>query len=194
MSLNLVSDFTIDNRGTSSLTVVAGNNATYVNDLGITPFFGFNGSVNVTCAVPAQGTTCGVNPASYATASGPGIGTITITTTAHGAATIGNFSDRNRPGFPLFLGIMFTLFTMMLVTLRRGRQLLRAPVLSLLFLTLLSLTLVGCGDGGGGSSGGGSSGGGGSQNTGTPSGSYTVTVTGTSASITHTASFTLNVQ
>jgi hypothetical protein len=194
MSLNLVSDFTIDNRGTSSLTVVAGNNATYVNDLGITPFFGFNGSVNVTCAVPAQGTTCGVNPASYATASGPGIGTITITTTAHGAATIGNFSDRNRPGFPLFLGIMFTLFTMMLVTLRRGRQLLRAPVLSLLFLTLLSLTLVGCGGGGGGSSGGGSSGGGGSQNTGTPSGSYTVTVTGTSASITHTASFTLNVQ
>jgi hypothetical protein len=107
-SLTLVSDFTIADRGFTSQTVVAGRNATYVNDLGITQFFRFNGSVNVSCTVPAKGTTCRVDPATYATTSGPGVGTITITTTAHGTAIVGNTSNRKLSGWPFLAAALFT--------------------------------------------------------------------------------------
>ncbi len=190
-SLNLAPDFSIADRGLTSQTVVAGTNATYINDLGITPFFGFTGTVNVSCTVPAKGTACSVNPSTYSMTSGPGVGTITITTTAHGSVA-GNTSYLNLSGWSVFAGFLFTLLLAMTpVTMTKRRRLAAAPVFTLLFLALLALGLVGCG----GSSGSSGAGGGGSQNsTGTPSGTYTVTVTGSSGSTNHSASFILTVQ
>jgi hypothetical protein len=62
-------------------------------------------------------------------------------------------------------------------------------LLSIIFFAVLMMS-VSCGGG----STGGSGGGGGTTDPGTPTGNYTVTVTGTSGSLTHTTSFTLTVQ
>ena len=61
----------------------------------------------------------------------------------------------------------------------------------LLGLIVIAFLATGIGCGGGNSSGGGGSG---STDPGTPLGSYTVTVTATSGSVTHTTSFQLVVQ
>ena len=105
-----------------------------------------------------------VDPATYALAGGPGVGTITIITTAHGTAKVGNTSNRNLSGWPFYALALFTtpLLAMTLATLQSGRRLSGTSVLSLLFLALLALGLVGCSGSSGSSCGG-------SQNTtGTP--------------------------
>jgi hypothetical protein len=50
VALNLVADFTVANRGITSQTVTAGQTASYINDLGVTPFFGFSSTVTVSCS------------------------------------------------------------------------------------------------------------------------------------------------
>ena len=191
VSLNLTADFSVDNRGFTSQTVAAGNTASYVNDIGVTPFFGFSSTVTVACTVPAKATTCSVTPASYSLASGAGIGTMSVSTTVRGAAIVGPITDRWPSHWPIWCGLTIALvfFAIMLASQRQPR-LIGAPVLALSALLSIGIGLAGCGGGG---SGGGGSGGGGSQ-TGTPAGTYTVTVTGTSGSLTHTSTFTLIVQ
>jgi hypothetical protein len=63
---------------------------------------------------------------------------------------------------------------------------------TVLLLLAIFCSVSACGGGSGGSSGGGS--GGGSGSPGTPAGTYAVTVTGTSGTITQTASVTLTVR
>jgi trimeric autotransporter adhesin len=65
-------------------------------------------------------------------------------------------------------------------------------MLALVLLLPICWAVAACGGGGGASSGGGTGGSGGTP--GTPAGTYSVTVTGTSGSITQTASVSLTVQ
>lgn len=95
MALNLVADFTVANRGITSQTVVAGQTASYINDLGVTPFFGFSSTVNVSCAVPAQATSCSVNPSSYPPATAAGVGTVSVTTTPRSTASVDSRNNRS---------------------------------------------------------------------------------------------------
>jgi pro-kumamolisin-like protein/Big-like domain-containing protein len=186
MALNLVADFTVANRGFTSQTVTAGQVASYVNDLGVTPFFGFSSTVNVSCTVPAQGTSCSVTPASYMLAGATGIGTMSVTTTARSAASLEKMKDHSLIDRPIECGsVVAWLFFAMLCSLPRKRSLIAAPRLSLLVFLSIGIGLTGCG-------GSGSGGGGGFART--PAGSYGVTVTATSGTLTHTTTFTLVVQ
>lgn len=188
--LNLVADFTMANRGITSQTVAAGQTASYINDLGVTPFFGFSSTVNVSCSVPAKATTCSANPNSYPLATGMNIGNVLVTTSLQGTAAVNSRNNHlsrwltsSAPLSALFL------FALVLVSFHRQRRF--ASVSSLLLLSI-GIGLMGCGGSGSGTGNG--SGGGGGGSTGTPAGTYTVTVTGTSGTLTHTTSFTLVVQ
>jgi hypothetical protein len=189
VSLNLVADFNVANRGITSQTVTAGQTAQYVNDIAITPFFGFSSAVTLSCTVPAQRTTCSVNPSSVTTASGPNIASVSITTTANSLAPpsfpIGRFYSRPQL-VPLVL--LTLLMAVLLLHFARTRRQRLAVALPLAVLALFLLQVIGCGGGG--------------SNpppppppppAGTPAGTYTVTVTGTSGSTTHTATLTLTV-
>ena len=198
LALNLVADFTVADRGITTQTVTAGQTASYINDIGVTPFFGFSSPVTVSCSVPAQATTCSVNPTSYPLASGIGIGTLSVTTTARNAAALRSPTDRSpfRPAV-WSSSIMALLLCVVLVPSAQTRRRRYVRVLApsvLLFLLTVGIGLAGCG--GGGASGGGLSGGGtGSPPpTGTAAGTYTVTVTAISGALTHTTALTLVVQ
>jgi hypothetical protein len=195
--LNLVADFTVANRGITSQTVTAGQTASYINDLGVTPFFGFSSTVTVSCTVSAPLAVCSVNPPSYSLASGAGIGTVSVTTTPHTGAAFPMGNDRP-PHWPIWIASAsaFLMFALMFISLDRQRRFAGAPILSILLLLSVGIGLIGCGGSGpgGGSSGGSGSGSGGGSSSGTSAGTYTVTATGTSGSLTHTTTFTLVVQ
>jgi len=187
--LNLVATFTVANRGISSQTVAAGNTASYINDIGVMPFFGFSSTVTVACTVPAQATTCSVSPASYSLASGPGVGTLSVTTTARSTAGVGTITDRSPSNWLSWRGLAVAVFfsAILLASKPRRQRFMGAPAFSLLILVSIGIGLAGCGSGSGG-------GGGSPPQTGTAAGSYTVTVTGTSGTVTETTTLTLIVQ
>jgi len=193
VALNLVSTFSVANQGITSQTVTAGNTASYINDIVVMPFFGFSSTVTVSCTVPAQATTCSVNPTSYPLTSGMDIGTLSVTTTARGAAAAGTMTDHSPSDWPTWRGPLIAVFVLaiLLVSLPSKQRFIGVPLSSLLLLSV-GIGLVGCGGGGNGSGGG--SGGGSSPQTGTPAGTYTVTVTGSSGTLTQTTTLTLVVQ
>jgi len=187
MTLNLAPDFALANGGINSQTVSAGTTAQYINDLDVTPFFGFSAPVTVSCASSAPKTNCTANPSSYPLSSGAGVGTISVATTSRTIAAITRPQSR-----PLFRSVVVCIMSLLVMTLmamptpQRSHHF--SVVLSLVFLlTLLGTTLVGCGGGnGGGNNGGGQAG--------TPAGTYTVTVTGVSGTVSHTTTVSLIVQ
>jgi Pro-kumamolisin, activation domain/Bacterial Ig-like domain (group 3) len=149
--------------------------------LTVSPTNGFTGTVNFTCTVPAamKEAGCSLNPVSLTTS---GTTTLTVTTTA--PHTVGSLFRIPSGWFPLGGGIVL-LFVLTLSIAAKRRRL----KLSLGFaaLCLVAAMAVGCG---GGSSGGG---GGSTTDPGTPAGTYSVTVTGTSGSITQTANVSVTV-
>lgn len=199
LPLNLVADFSVADRGITTQKVTAGGTASYINDIGITPFFGFSSTVTVSCSVPAEATTCSVNPTSYPLINGYGIGTLSVTTTARTSAALRSPTDHRRFLLPVWSSsILMAMFCVVLVPWAnwRLRRCFRVLTFSwLLLLLTVANGLTGCGGGGGASGGGGGNGGGGSPSvSGTPAGNYTVTVTATSGMLTHTATVALVVQ
>ncbi len=190
VGLNLMTDFAVSDRGFTSQTVSAGLTAQYVNDIAITPFFGFSSAVNLSCTVPARATTCIVNPNSVTTSSGPNIASVAVTTTqrSFGPPSLPRIRFIFEPRlFPVFiLNIFLCLLLLLLAWTRRRRLVGTLPLAGLvLFLILL---VIGCGTS--------------SSSppppppppaTGTLAGTYTVTVTGTSGNTTHTMTLTLIV-
>jgi len=192
VALNLVADFSVANRGITSQTVVAGGTAQYINDIAVTPFFGFSSMVNLSCTVPANLTKCTVNPNSVTTSSGVNIASVVVTTQAHGLVPPSGPRVRFI-SWPQFLPVLLLaiLLSVLLLSLTRTRRQPFAGALPLAGLVLfLILQTIGCG--------------GGSSYTppppppppptGTPAGTYTITVTATSGTLTHTTTLTLVVQ
>jgi|HubBroStandDraft_6_1064221.scaffolds.fasta_scaffold01313_6 hypothetical protein len=196
VALNLMADFGLSNRGAPPQTVTAGQAAQFVNNIAVTPFFGFSSTVNLSCTVPASATTCSVNPNSLTTSSGVNIASVVVTTTARGAGVFGRPPDRLPLDWqPWPLAVLALLLCMVLA--RRVRTSLPrfAGALALALVLLLAVfEVAACG--------------GGSSapppppppppQTGTPAGSYTVTVTATAATnsvtLTHTTTLTMIVQ
>ena len=140
---------------------------------------GFSGTVTLACTAPASAfISCSINPSSVALSSGTGSGTAAMTIKTNVAAGL---NRHDTPLNPLFAGggAVFAGVFALGMGARRRRL---AIALSIITIALL-LSSVGCG---------GSSGGGGSKST-TPAGNYTVTVTGTSGSTTHTTNISVTV-
>jgi hypothetical protein len=191
--LNLTADFTVADRGITSQTVSAGGTASYINDLAVTSFFGYSGTVTVSCDVPAKGTTCTLNPSSYAVDSTTlqGIGTISVTTTSRVLSSAMTRGKLNHHGLWAEATFAFSLFGFVVLSSQKRRRS-SANAARLSFILLVALGSASCGGGSAGNSGGG---GGPKPNpNGTPVGVYVLTVTGTSGSASHTTNLTLTVQ
>ncbi len=177
------SNFSVTVSPTSG-SVVAGNSVTFT--VSVTPSFGFNAAVNVGCTgMPAQ-STCTASPNSI-TPSGtaPITTTLTIDTTVRTMTPPGN---NPWPRFPSFKAAP-TLWWLALLGVVAMAALLacsRRPRWALAVLPLMLFAMLAVSACGGGS--------GYSNPTGTPAGNYSISVTGTSGTLSHTTTINLTVQ
>jgi len=175
-------DFTLNYSGSNSETVTAGQTGIFLNAVYVFALYGFTGTVNLSCSLPAPGTQCSVRPSSVPPQLAA---TITVTTMARGLAPpsspIVRFYRWQQFVPLLLLSILLLVLVLRFVRTRRHRLAVALPLA--VFVAFLVLQAMGCGGGGSGPS----------AATGTPAGTYTVAVTGTSGSITHTTALTLIV-
>ncbi len=192
-------DFSLDiaSGSSSSATITAGQTGTY--SLTVIPEGGFNQTVSLACSGAPSAATCSVSP-SFAMLDGtnPATITVSVTTTAPSLAMRrprsgpANWGDL-RIAHLTWPWVLALIAIFVVSDLRRAQR--RVPFLprfALGLVILLAGAWVACGGSAG--TGGGSTGGG---NAGTPSGTYTLTVTGThpssSTTLTHNITLTLTV-
>lgn len=171
---------------TSSATIAPGQTATY--SMSVSPGGGFNQSVSFSCTGAPSLSTCNVNPSSIVLSGNPVPVTVTVSTTAN-ASLIPADRTNGIPPKDIFV-VFLSLATLTLAASLMGPQRQRKRLLPAAFACGLLVLMVSCG-GGGGSNGGGSK-------TGTPTGTYPLTVTGTFTSgnttLLHNTKLTLVVQ
>src|SRR5215469_4965680 len=169
--------------GSTTATVTDGNTATY--NLQVSSLNGFAGTVALGCAGAPASAVCTVAPASV-TLSGSSAGfTVTVTTTAPSLMTPPVMPREWPPIKPQFieLALLVALFVLALKwrfqAKTSGRKLRFAYALAIIWVVLIAAS--GCG------------GGGGVHNPGTPQGTSTLTITGTSGGASHTLDLKLTV-
>ena len=179
-------DFSMTSNPTS-LTVTAGATTGNTSTITVQSTDGFANTVNLTCAIsPAAAShpaTCSLNPASVTpAANGTATATITISTTA----TTTSMNDNKSKFWPSAGGGAVLACLLFFWIPKKRRSWLAMVVLLVFFVSMAGMA---CGGGGGGGSNSG-----GTTNPGTTAGTYTVTVTGTSGSLSHTATVSLTVK
>jgi uncharacterized repeat protein (TIGR03803 family) len=167
----------------TSLTITAGQSGTAT--FTVTPTGGFTGAISLSCAItptaPSDPATCSVPASVTISGSASQTTTLTVNTTAPNAA----INPGRRSFWTSVNGAALACILLVGFPARRRRWSCRLGMLALLFSVIGSS--LGCG--GGGNVGGGGSGGGG-----TTPGTYTITVTGTSGTLTQTGTVSLTVQ
>ncbi len=181
VTVNAGSTGTFALSNSANITLTRGATSGNTSTITVTPSGGFTGTVSLTCAISPTASnaaaTCTLNPTSVSITSGALTSTLTISTTAATA-----LNEPLKLFWPSTGGAVLAVLFFFVPRHRRNWLAMMG-----LLIVLVSGIAIGCG-GGSSSSGGGTTG-----NTGTTPGTYTVTVTGTSGSMTKTAAVTLTV-
>jgi hypothetical protein len=182
--------------GGTAVTLQPGATTGNTSTVTVVPGGGFTGSVTVTAALTSQpanaeylptfsfGSTSPVN----ITGTGAGTATLTISTTAPSSSAMG----AHAPGPGGWTAAGGAVLVCVLLAWIPRRRCASRWLAGLVALALVLGSATACGGGGG--NGGGGGGGGGGTIVGTTPGSYMITVTGTSGSMTQTCTVTLTVQ
>ncbi len=187
--VNVAANFAMAATPTSN-SVSPGSSASYT--ITATAAGGFTGTVNFTCSVAsASGSivqdmpTCSLNPASAAVGVTPGSTILEVSTTAPSLFAPFGSGPRGDPWMPVALFLSLSLVAAAGAWFARSR---RRPLATAILTGALFIALAGLAScGGGGNSGP-------PPNPGTPAGNYTVTVTGTSGTVSNSTPVTLTVQ
>jgi len=180
----------------TAVTVTPGATTGNTSTITLTPSGGFTGAISLSCAITPSAASdpavCSLPTSTTITGSAAQMVTLTVTTTP---AT----SGMNRRGKFLWQPVGGIVVACLLFVGFPARSRRRWDVLGVLLLSFVvfggALGCSGASNGtGGGSGGGGGTGSGGSGNPGTSPGTYSITVTGTSGTITQSATVTLTVQ
>lgn len=177
------SDFSLTS-SPGSATVKAGSTANY--NLTVSPVGGsFAYAVKLTCSgLPAQ-TSCALSPATVTPGGNTATSTLSVTTTASVAEALPIRPSRRAPIFAVWIQLQgLGLLGMMFAAHRRSTRKIRVLAL-LALLTVALISMTGCAGGTGIAA---------LPQSGTTSGSYTITVTGTSGGLQHSFPVTLTVQ
>jgi hypothetical protein len=172
------SDFSVGAAPSSFAIAAPGQSGS--TTISATALNGFTGTVTFTCTLPAAMTysTCAFNPTSITIPATPST-LLTVNTTAPSMA----LRPFNRPRW--FIPSTGALFGSILLLLMLGKKRRVKLAFGLLVLALLAAAFVACGGGGTTIT---------PPSGGTPTGSYTATVTGTSGNLSHSVNVTVTVQ
>jgi Beta-propeller repeat/Cep192 domain 4 len=174
-------DFTISATPPSA-TISAGQSAKYT--VSITGVGGFSQPVNLSCSGAPTAASCSAspNPANPGTSA-----TLTIATQARALAPPGEYFRNEPPGAIRIPGLLWMgLLTLLLILLlTAARRELRARCVPLALTAAVALALLAAACGGGTKT---------SVTAGTPAGTYPITIVGSSGSLTHTTTVTLQVK
>jgi hypothetical protein len=175
-------DFAITGPPTASQSVSAGQSTMF--SISLTPVGSFSGTVSLGCAIAPAATPAPTCTLSTSSVQFNGGAAQTVTVTAGTTAPVSTIAARtaNRAGFSTASTPLLVLVG--LLTLRRRKTF---SVLGALLIVAAFTPLIGCGSGSGMSSHS-------QPASGTPSGTYTITVTGTSGTLTHNAVLQVIVQ
>ena len=179
--------FAAQSGGSTTATINAGGTATY--NLSVAAAGGFSGSVSLSCSGAPTGATCSVTPSSLnLSGASPASVTVSVQTTARSSSVpVVTASLANRAPRGWMLVMFVTPGALVWMSRRKPQSRVRRRTAYLAIMLLLAL-MTGCV--GGGNSGG-------SQVThvsGTPAGTYTLSVVASSGTTSHPQNLTLVVQ
>jgi hypothetical protein len=168
----------------TAISVAPGATAGNVSTVTLTPVGGFTGAISLSCAITPNAAsdpaTCSIPASATLSGSSPRTTTLTVNTASATSAL------RRDSGFvrPWLSGTAFACILLVGVPARRRKR--WSALLKLILLFSVVGGALNCGGGGGGAGGG--------RNTGTTPGTYVISVTGTSGTITEAGTISLVVQ